>query len=330
MKKLNQNKKKPQKKKKIATAYIAKISEFTDEDNDTSLQEWLDKVQKARDANGWNAARMLKAISYFLQRTAGECYYQLALQPMQQQYQQPLPIQQYQTLSTQQYQIPVRRLVQHNQFTFQNQFSNNNSRSNPNNQLVSQNSGQQRPNHYHTQSSYLTMPEGSNFQQTALSEGEVAAPRSNLSNNTISSAQIAQNANLSDIFSFEFEANELPFLLSNAAANEQKAITVMYIEATVEEKSIQLILDNESAESIITCQLMQQLQRTVNRPAQTVIITADVPATCGTFNKQSEKAPVFEFEEKKKMPLTETYIALGLTSNWAEKTEQEIFEESRG
>ncbi|KAG9284889.1 hypothetical protein G9A89_003812 [Geosiphon pyriformis] len=30
------------------------------------------------------------------------------------------------------------------------------------------------------------------------------------------------------------------------------------------------------------------------------------------------------------MPLTETYMALGLTSNWAEKTEQEIFKESRG
>ncbi|KAG9298202.1 hypothetical protein G9A89_002690 [Geosiphon pyriformis] len=34
--------------------------------------------------------------------------------------------------------------------------------------------------------------------------------------------------------------------------------------------------------------------------------------------------------EKKKMPLTETYMALGSTSNWAEETEQEIFEESRG
>ncbi|KAG9292264.1 hypothetical protein G9A89_009076 [Geosiphon pyriformis] len=30
------------------------------------------------------------------------------------------------------------------------------------------------------------------------------------------------------------------------------------------------------------------------------------------------------------MPLTETYMTLGSTSNWAEETEQEIFEESRG
>ncbi|KAG9307738.1 hypothetical protein G9A89_023303 [Geosiphon pyriformis] len=76
------------------------------------------------------------------------------------------------------------------------------------------------------------MQEKSDFQQPALSEGKVAAPRSNPSNNTILSAQIAQNANLSDIFPFEFKANESLFLLSNAGANKQKAITVMYTEAT--------------------------------------------------------------------------------------------------
>ncbi|KAG9291589.1 hypothetical protein G9A89_022008 [Geosiphon pyriformis] len=54
----------------MATAYIAKIPEFTGEDNNTSPQEWLDKVQKAGDANGWIAAKMLKAIPYFLQETA--------------------------------------------------------------------------------------------------------------------------------------------------------------------------------------------------------------------------------------------------------------------
>ncbi|KAG9303052.1 hypothetical protein G9A89_022141 [Geosiphon pyriformis] len=53
-------------KEEMATAYITKIPEFTGKDNDTSPQEWLDKVQKAGDANGWNAARMLKAIPYFL------------------------------------------------------------------------------------------------------------------------------------------------------------------------------------------------------------------------------------------------------------------------
>ncbi|KAG9301660.1 hypothetical protein G9A89_016730 [Geosiphon pyriformis] len=59
-------------KEEMTTAYIAKIPKFTGEDNDTSFQEWLDKVQKARDANSWIAAKMLKAIPYFLQGTAGE------------------------------------------------------------------------------------------------------------------------------------------------------------------------------------------------------------------------------------------------------------------
>ncbi|KAG9299841.1 hypothetical protein G9A89_003385 [Geosiphon pyriformis] len=49
----------------MTTAYIAKISEFTGKDNDTSPQEWLDKVQKAGDANEWNAQAFKNA---FLQQ----------------------------------------------------------------------------------------------------------------------------------------------------------------------------------------------------------------------------------------------------------------------
>ncbi|KAG9289061.1 hypothetical protein G9A89_015610 [Geosiphon pyriformis] len=271
-------------------------------------------------------------------------------QSMQQQYQQSLPIQPYQTPPTQQYQVPARRLVLHNQSTPQNQLQNNHNRINSNNQLVPRNLGQQRPNHYYTQPSYLTIPEESDFQQTALFEDEVAVLRSNSSNHTIPPAQIAKM----------LISNESPFLLSNAAINEQKAITAMYTEATVEGKPIRSILNSRLAGSIITYQLMQQLKQNVDRPVQTVIVTADVRnnwllkananlnwetqelkilyqgqytivlVTCGIFNKQSEKVPVFEFEEEKEMLLTETYMALGSTSNWAEETEQEIFKESRG
>ncbi|KAG9300326.1 hypothetical protein G9A89_011399 [Geosiphon pyriformis] len=173
-------------------------------------------------------------------------------------------------------------------------------------------------------------------------------------------SRIAENANLLDIFPFKFEANESPFLLSNAAANEQKAITAIYIEAEVEKKPIRLILDSGFAGSIITYQLMQQLKRNVDRPAQTVIITANgmkktpvgeidnfpftldeitipvklqisyqeqhaqVPATCNTFNKCSKKALAFEFELKKEKPIIETFMALESTSNWADKTEQHV------
>ncbi|KAG9297328.1 hypothetical protein G9A89_003990 [Geosiphon pyriformis] len=61
-------------KEEIVTAYIAKIPKFTGKDNNTSLQEWLDKVQKAGDANGWNIAKILKAILYFLQGTTREWF----------------------------------------------------------------------------------------------------------------------------------------------------------------------------------------------------------------------------------------------------------------
>ncbi|KAG9299335.1 hypothetical protein G9A89_013983 [Geosiphon pyriformis] len=121
------------------------------------------------------------------------------------------------------------------------------------------------------------MPEEQDFYHTALLEGRAAAQQQNsfYTSTTIPPARIAENANLSDIFSFEFEANKSPFLLSNAAANEQKAIMAMYTEAKVKGKTICLILDSRSTGSIITYQLMQQLKRNVNQPAQTVIVTAD-------------------------------------------------------
>ncbi|KAG9286427.1 hypothetical protein G9A89_014593 [Geosiphon pyriformis] len=160
----------------------------------------------------------------------------------------------------------------------------------------------------------------------------------------------------------------------------------MYTKATVEGKPIRLILDSESAGSIIIYQLIQQLQKTVNRPAQTVIVTTDnmkktpvrkidnFPFTInriiilvkvlvmdapqyqalirnnwllktntnldwktqelkisyqGQYIIVLATSPVFEFEEEKEMPLTETYMAFGSTFNWTEETEQEIFENGR-
>ncbi|KAG9297885.1 hypothetical protein G9A89_015476 [Geosiphon pyriformis] len=46
---------------------------------ETSPQEWLDQVIKAGDTNGWNTARMLRTISYFLKGTAGEWFENLAV-----------------------------------------------------------------------------------------------------------------------------------------------------------------------------------------------------------------------------------------------------------
>ncbi|KAG9296323.1 hypothetical protein G9A89_014915 [Geosiphon pyriformis] len=149
------------------------------------------------------------------------------------------------------------------------------------------------------------MPEEQDFHHTALSEGRAAAQQQNPSHNhtTIPPARIAENANLSDIFPFEFEANKLPFLLSNAAANEQKAITAMYTKAEVKRKTIHLILNSRS----------------------TGRQHARVPATCGTFNKCFKKALAFEFEPEEEKPIIKTFMALGSTSNWADETEQEHF-----
>ncbi|KAG9291313.1 hypothetical protein G9A89_021815 [Geosiphon pyriformis] len=61
------------------TTYIAKIPDFNREDIETSSQEWLDQVTKAGDANGWNATRMLRTIPYFLKKTAGEWFENLAV-----------------------------------------------------------------------------------------------------------------------------------------------------------------------------------------------------------------------------------------------------------
>ncbi|KAG9300313.1 hypothetical protein G9A89_011386 [Geosiphon pyriformis] len=187
------------------------------------------------------------------------------------------------------------------------------------------------------------MPEEQNFYHTALSEGRAAAQQQNSSYTptTIPPARIAENTNLSNIFPFKFEANESPFLLSNVAANEQKAITAIYTEAEVEGKPIRLILNSGSAGIIVTADGMK---KTPVREIDNFLFTLDritisvkvlvmdapqqharVPATCGTFNKHSEKAPAFEFEPEREKPIIETFMALGSTSNWADKTEQQYF-----
>ncbi|KAG9303132.1 hypothetical protein G9A89_005090 [Geosiphon pyriformis] len=438
----------------MATAYIAKIPEFTGKNNDTSLQEWLDKVQKAGDANGWITARMLKAIPYFLQRTVGKWFenleepfenwqafkdaflqqftnnntfitlrnhfhnikqetsktfiaglkdklikkvhphvsadlatairhtksYKMAMEEAnhtklvnlaigetssaaekkidqltkKQQYQQPLPIQPYQTPPTQQYQVPARRLVQHNQFTPQNQLQSNHNRINPNNH--------KDPITIILNPVILQYQRNRIFNKLHFLKVKLQHQDQTLSTTPFYQLKLPKMP----------ISNKSPFLLSNAAVNEQKAITAMYTEATVEGKPIRLILDNGSAGTrmvIVTADGMKKtpvgeiddFPFTINGitiPVKVLVMDAFqyqalvrnnwllkananlnwetqelkilyqeqyiiVPATC-------EKAPVFEFEEEKEMPPTKTYMAFRSPSNWAEKTEQEIFEESRG
>ncbi|KAG9285907.1 hypothetical protein G9A89_013332 [Geosiphon pyriformis] len=216
------------------------------------------------------------------------------------------------------------------------------------------------------------MPEEQDFHHTAFLEGRAAAQQQqnpSYTPTTIPPARITENTNLSDIFSFEFKANKSPFLLSNAVANEQKAIMAMYTEAKVERKTICLILDTQTVivtadgmkktsvgeidnfpftldgitipvkvlvmdapqyQALIRNDWLQKANANLNWKTQELTISyqgqhTQVPVTCGTFNKRSEKAPAFEFEPEEEKPLIETFMALGLTSNWANKTKQEHF-----
>ncbi|KAG9301006.1 hypothetical protein G9A89_018958 [Geosiphon pyriformis] len=338
------------------TAYITKIPEFNGEDIETSPQEWLDQVCPHAPEDLNSAIQHAKRYKMAMEEANHTKLVNLAIG---------------ETSSTAEEKIDQLAKKVENYFT--------------NQQL-------QPPQRY--QPPQRWNQNNFNFHYTALLEGRAAARQQNPSYTpiTIPPARIAKNANLSDIFSFEFEANKSPFLLSNAAANEQKAITAMYTKAKVEGKPIHLILDSGSTGSIITYQLMQQLKRNIDRPAQTIIVTADgmkktpvgeidnflftidgitipvkvlvmdalqyqalvrnnwlqkananlnwetqeltisyqgqhaqVPATCGTFNKCSEKAPAFEFKPEEEKPIIKTFMALGSTSNWAEETEQKHF-----
>ncbi|KAG9302881.1 hypothetical protein G9A89_022297 [Geosiphon pyriformis] len=259
----------------MATAYIAKIPEFTGKDNDTSPQEWLDKVQKAKNANAGLKDKLIKKVRpHALEDLATAIRhaknYKIAIEEANHT--------KFVNLAIGKTSLAAEKKI--DQLTKKdtgNEIAGNCKETNKigvinvilhHNNLIT--------NLYHQ----LIIHQDHKIKTVTINQlhnqcSKFAAPTSNPFNNTILPTQIAQNANFSDIFPFEFEANELPFLLSNAVVNKQKAITAMYTEATVERKPIQLILDNGSAGSIITYQLIQQLQRTVDRPAQTVIVIAD-------------------------------------------------------
>ncbi|KAG9297998.1 hypothetical protein G9A89_018826 [Geosiphon pyriformis] len=63
----------------MAYAPIAKIKKFTSEEDDA--QVWLNNMEKAITANGWNNDRALQVILYFLQDTADLWYQSLDVKP---------------------------------------------------------------------------------------------------------------------------------------------------------------------------------------------------------------------------------------------------------
>ncbi|KAG9307605.1 hypothetical protein G9A89_023170 [Geosiphon pyriformis] len=146
------------------------------------------------------------------------------------------------------------------------------------NMLVQRNSNrtgtnqQTNPNYQNYQQTYLNILEnliignndGRNINRTKNS--------SKLSQ-TIPPAVATEDSSLAAIFPFELEENEAMF--SGAALDEKHPITAMYMEATVNNTPIKLILDNGSAGSIVMLQLVNQLGFKVDRAATSQIITAD-------------------------------------------------------
>ncbi|KAG9298091.1 hypothetical protein G9A89_004955 [Geosiphon pyriformis] len=91
-----------------------------------------------------------------------------------------------------------------------------------------------------------------------------------------------------------------------------------------------LIMNAPQYQALVGNDWLQKANANLNWKTQELTISyqgqhAWVLATCGTFNKCSEKAPAFEFELEEKKLLIETFMALGLTSNWADETEQKHF-----
>ncbi|KAG9303505.1 hypothetical protein G9A89_018401 [Geosiphon pyriformis] len=63
----------------MAYAPIAKLDNFMGEEDDTQI--WLNDVEKTIAANGWNDARAMQAIPYFLKDTANSWYQSLVNKP---------------------------------------------------------------------------------------------------------------------------------------------------------------------------------------------------------------------------------------------------------
>ncbi|KAG9300339.1 hypothetical protein G9A89_011412 [Geosiphon pyriformis] len=127
---------------------------------------------------------------------------------------------------------------------------------------------QRNPNHAGT--SQQTNPNYQNYQQTYLNILEnliignndsrninITENFSNKLSQTIPSAVATKDSSLVAIFPFELEENEAMF--NEAALDEKCPITAMYMEATVNNTPIKLILDSGSIGSIITLQLVNQL-----------------------------------------------------------------------
>ncbi|KAG9285839.1 hypothetical protein G9A89_013264 [Geosiphon pyriformis] len=122
-------------------------------------------------------------------------------------------------------------------------------------------------------------------ENATTNNSEFHPPQTTLTKN-IPPATITENKSLAAIFPFELKETINPPLFSGAAL-EEKPITIMYTDAKVDGHSIKLILNSGSAGSIITKQLIDQLDCQIDHAASAKIITAN----------EATKTPIEEIDD---------------------------------
>ncbi|KAG9301847.1 hypothetical protein G9A89_004526 [Geosiphon pyriformis] len=229
----------------MAFAPIAKLKKFTDEENNT--QTWINDVVKAITANNRDDARTMQP--------------QIVYQPQQL---IQTPPQNPATITSGN---PRSRITQNWRSTIVVHQLISNSTNQPSGSC--QWSSGTKYNQNLSSQNYLSLlvtPEDAVFSKQETNQKP-------LTHNILLAASTKDKL-LAAIFSFELEEITLVLLFNRAALNI-KPITMMYTNAKVNGQYIKLILDSESAGSIITKQLMDQLGYRVDRAASARIITAN-------------------------------------------------------
>ncbi|KAG9300728.1 hypothetical protein G9A89_023526 [Geosiphon pyriformis] len=264
----------------MAYAPITKLDTFIGKKDDAQI--WLNDVEKAIAANGWNDARAMQTIPYFLKNTANSCINRLVntFTTMKQEETEAVTtyvgcfhqnLHQIQAIDDDYFTAPQilnqficglrSSILQHNPA----QMTSGNPRS-----RVTQNwrsvmvvhqpilYSLDPPSRLRTQNLDTSHVQNSNSQHylSLLVTPENATSNNTESNqhvpiNTIPPATISNDKSLAAIFPFKLEENT-PIPLFSRAALEEKPITAMYTDARIDGHPIKLILDSGSAGSIIT------------------------------------------------------------------------------
>ncbi|KAG9305160.1 hypothetical protein G9A89_010668 [Geosiphon pyriformis] len=65
----------------MTTPYIARLTDFSGEEEETDVHTWLKEAQKAIQANNWNDQRAIQTLPFFLKGTADSWYQSLKTKP---------------------------------------------------------------------------------------------------------------------------------------------------------------------------------------------------------------------------------------------------------